>query len=246
MQHHDSHGLEPSHSTSIRVIGSLNLDFTTVTPRFPEPGETMYASSFNISPGGKGANQAVACGRLSRIDKAVAQNIGVTMVGAVGANDSYYQNLIRPTLEHAGVHCDLIDQVEGSTTGSASIIVDASASGENRIMIVPGANYDGMRFTGELQRRITAAVAGPVDVWVLQGEIPHDTNLLFLELMESAKSKYGEQSDDAEGVRPLPDIIYNPAPVPKDGWRSFQPSQFGAIDHLIVNETEMRQLAPSA
>ncbi|WP_455381453.1 PfkB family carbohydrate kinase, partial [Salinispira pacifica] len=48
----------------ICVIGSINMDLVTVTPRFPKPGETLTGDSFGTFPGGKGANQAVAAGRL--------------------------------------------------------------------------------------------------------------------------------------------------------------------------------------
>ncbi|KAI5293714.1 hypothetical protein KEM56_005990, partial [Ascosphaera pollenicola] len=75
---------------TIRIIGSLNVDTVTVTPRFPGPGETLTATSFNILAGGKGANQAVACGRLSRNspkddDETPSESdVNVEMIGAVG------------------------------------------------------------------------------------------------------------------------------------------------------------------
>ena len=60
---------------SIAVLGSLNVDFVTQMDRFPSPGETVTARSFAQFAGGKGANQAAACGRLGT---------GVKLFGAVG------------------------------------------------------------------------------------------------------------------------------------------------------------------
>lgn len=59
----------------IAVIGSLNIDFITRTPRIPDAGETLTAHSFDTGFGGKGANQAVACARLA------GEDVGVRMVG---------------------------------------------------------------------------------------------------------------------------------------------------------------------
>ena len=79
---------------TITVIGSLNTDLVTVTPRVPAGGETLTASSFSTGPGGKGANQAVACARLSRPNPATAKaasgsdsDIQVKMIGAVGDDE---------------------------------------------------------------------------------------------------------------------------------------------------------------
>ena len=73
----------------ISVIGSLNIDLVTITPRIPSPGETLTAHSFHTGPGGKGANQAVACSRLSRPKPTSGasehdSDIVVYMIGAVG------------------------------------------------------------------------------------------------------------------------------------------------------------------
>ena len=60
---------------SITVVGSINLDLVARVERLPRPGETVTGASFERVPGGKGANQAVACARLGA---------DVTLVGAVG------------------------------------------------------------------------------------------------------------------------------------------------------------------
>ncbi|EHK99521.1 putative ribokinase [Glarea lozoyensis 74030] len=78
-------------SKTITIIGSLNVDLVTVTPRVPSGGETLTASSFSTGPGGKGANQAVACARLSRSrptsTSPPTSNIAIKMLGAAGADE---------------------------------------------------------------------------------------------------------------------------------------------------------------
>src|SRR5271156_5494793 len=119
-------------SKTITIIGSLNTDLVTVTPRVPSGGETLTASSFSTGSGGKGANQAVACARLSRpkpktTSQLSTSDITVKMVGAVGS-DEFGPALI------SGLKADRIDSsgvkvVDGQTTGVAVILVESS--GEN-------------------------------------------------------------------------------------------------------------------
>src|SRR5436190_8846569 len=124
---------------SIRVIGSLNVDMVSVTSRFPGPGETLTTVSFTTSAGGKGANQAVACGRLSRPRPASFTNdltvpngalLQVEMFGAVGDLDAYFPSLLQPTLQRSGVETSRIRTIQHEHTGVAVIIVDMSAGGE--------------------------------------------------------------------------------------------------------------------
>jgi ribokinase len=121
----------PSNSNSIAVIGSLNIDFITRTPRVPGPGETLTSNSFSTGFGGKGANQAVACARLA------SEGTKVAMVGNVGDDGfgrDYFEALGKEGIDAAGV-----TTVKGETTGAANIIVEEE-TGENRIMFTPGAN----------------------------------------------------------------------------------------------------------
>lgn len=118
-------------SNSIAVIGSLNIDFITRTPRVPGPGETLTSNSFSTGFGGKGANQAVACARLA------SEGTKVAMVGNVGDDGfgrDYFEALGKEGINAAGV-----TTVKGETTGAANIIVEEE-TGENRIMFTPGAN----------------------------------------------------------------------------------------------------------
>jgi ribokinase len=114
-------------SPRISVVGSINLDLVARCERLPRPGETLTNATFERYPGGKGANQAVACARLGA---------EVTMLGAVGV-DSFADEALAG-LSEAGVALAL--QESTAPTGVALILVDAS--GETQIVVAPGANAD--------------------------------------------------------------------------------------------------------
>ncbi len=214
----------------IRIIGSLNIDYTTTTPHFPGPGETITAKHLSINAGGKGANQAVACGRASYTSK-TEHDVQVEMVGAVGAQDPQYTALLRPVLEQTGIGCSGVREVEGSQTGTATIIVDEASGGENRILVVPGANYDGMKEIDEVLQR---ALKEPLpEVFVLQGEIPKETTFALLRAVPETAKKAGK----------IVEVVFNPAPVYRKG---IPIDCLKGVTHLILNETEMGQLAVDA
>lgn len=214
----------------IRIIGSLNIDYTTTTPRFPGAGETITAKSLSVNAGGKGANQAVACGRASYTSK-TEHDVLVEMVGAVGAKDPQYEALLKPVLETTGIDCGGVQEVEGAQTGTATIIVDEASGGENRILVVPGANYDGMRDLEEMRKR---ALKEPLpEVFVLQGEIPQETTFALLKAIPRAAKTAGK----------VVEIVFNPAPVYREG---IPADCLECVTHLILNETEMGQLAVDA
>ncbi|KAJ5104393.1 hypothetical protein NUU61_001740 [Penicillium alfredii] len=226
----------------IRVVGSLNADMVSVTPRFPDAGETITASSYFTSAGGKGANQAVACGRLSRCQPSFtpsSSDVHVEMVGAVGALDGHFAALLKPTLEKSGVDPARIQVVDNAYTGVAVIIVDSSAGGENRILFSPGANYQGMQPTPEV---LGMALAAPVpDVIVMQGEIPVDTVIGTLRAI--AKYRNENRAAGKRGIECGPDVMVNPAPAPPGG---LPEDVYTAVDHLILNETEAELMTPPA
>jgi ribokinase len=109
----------------IVVVGSVNLDLVARGERLPRPGETVTGATFERVPGGKGANQAVACARLGA---------DVTLVTAVG--DDPFADEALAELREAGVELQL--QRVTAPTGVAVILVDAA--GENEIVVAPGAN----------------------------------------------------------------------------------------------------------
>jgi ribokinase len=110
----------------IVVVGSVNLDLVARVERLPRPGETVGGATFARVPGGKGANQAVACARLGA---------KVTMVAAVGTDPLAEEALAG--LHEAGVTLELYESAD-EPTGVALIQVDQA--GETTIAVAPGAN----------------------------------------------------------------------------------------------------------
>jgi ribokinase len=108
------------------IVGSATMDLVTRTPRIPATGETLIGTAFETTPGGKGANQAVAAARLG---------YPVHMVGMVG--DDVYGPAILENLARSGVSTDGITVVPGSSGLAPMFVAD---SGENSIVVVPGAN----------------------------------------------------------------------------------------------------------
>jgi ribokinase len=110
----------------IVVVGSVTMDMVTRTPLIPRIGQTVIGTSFSTTPGGKGANQAVAAARLG---------YPVRFLGMVG-DDIYGPQLIE-NLSQAGVDTSAMTAVPGSS-GLAPIFLDEG--GQNAIVVVPGAN----------------------------------------------------------------------------------------------------------
>jgi ribokinase len=109
----------------ITVVGSINLDLVARCARLPRAGETIGGEAFSRFPGGKGANQALACARLGA---------KVTLVGAVG-RDSFADEALRG-LRQEDVELQVTESDE--PTGVALIVIDAA--GETTIVVAPGAN----------------------------------------------------------------------------------------------------------
>jgi ribokinase len=115
---------------SVTVVGSLNEDVIVTVDRLPGRGETVIGSAVAVLPGGKGANQAAAAGRLGT---------GVHMVGRVGDDPAAGRQLA--ALADARVNVGRVRRTEGVPTGTATIPVEADG-GENLIVVVPGANAE--------------------------------------------------------------------------------------------------------
>lgn len=112
----------------VLVLGSLNMDLVTNVKVTPKVGETILGRGFSEIPGGKGANQAVAMGRLGG---------QVSMLGRVG-DDNFGTDLLE-ALTKSGVKSDNVKKVSGSPTGTALIMVNDD--GDNSIVVIPGANF---------------------------------------------------------------------------------------------------------
>lgn len=202
----------------ITVIGSLNTDLVTVTDRVPQGGETLTSKSFSTGSGGKGANQGVAAARTSRSNpknssnpEALHSDVAVRFIGAVGADP--FGPTIVAGMKADGLDVTRIKILEGQTTGVAVIIVE-EATGENRILFNPGANFT---LRPEDFTKIEDLGTPKPDLVILQLEIPLDTVLTIIELCKAANVA----------------VLLNPAPaVP------LPDTVLSGLEHLIVNETE--------
>lgn len=197
----------------ITVLGSLNIDLVSYVSHHPLPGETMTSNSFAVSPGGKGANQAVACAKLSRSrDTPTAtstESAHIRMVGAVGADS--YGELLKSNLASHGVDVTGVSSPASLKTGIAVIIVD-EPTGQNRIILSPEANH-----SLQPSDSATAALRPHPDLLVMQLEIPLPTVLAALRAARDA------------GVPAL----LNPAPA-----QPLPDDAYDGLAHLVVNETE--------
>jgi ribokinase len=142
--------------TRICVVGSVNMDIGFDVDTLPHPGETVLAASARSTPGGKGANQAVAAARAGA---------HVQFVGAVG--DDAVAAKLREHLTANGVGTDGLITMPGPS-GSAVVVVDSD--GENLIVVAPGANGR-LTLDSPRLRRIVA----DCDVLLVQLEIPITT-----------------------------------------------------------------------
>src|SRR5450756_2760572 len=96
----------------IIVVGSINLDVVVLSPVIPGPGESVCAGDFQMVPGGKGANQAVAAKRLGN---------RTFLLGRIGVD--HFGDLLFQNLESCGVESSLIKRTESAKTGVALIAV---------------------------------------------------------------------------------------------------------------------------
>jgi ribokinase len=190
--------------THIVVIGSLNMDLVAVVPRVPGAGETLLGAKYFTAQGGKGANQAYAAAKLGG---------NVAMLGRVGSDD--YGRQMRTNLQAVGCDVTGIRTVDGSS-GIAMILV--AESGQNCIVVVPGANHDYRPFDlladdARLER---------AQFVMLQLETPVET---VVEAARRAK-RHGAQ------------VILDPAPA----LPGLPAELFRHVDLLTPNESEAAQL----
>jgi ribokinase len=114
-------------SKPIAIMGVFAVDLAFRVKRLPVWGETVLGSEFRLGPGGKGSNQSVAAARLGA---------KVYFISKVGADN--FAEIARKTYEAEGVDTQFLISSNDDTTGAAAIIIDES-SGENAIVITPGA-----------------------------------------------------------------------------------------------------------
>lgn len=188
----------------IAVLGSINMDLMIRSAKLPLPGETVIADSKVENPGGKGANQAVAAARMGA---------DVTMIGCVG-DDSFADQLLE-NLTDAGIDTTHVTRKTDTTSGVAVVMVEAS--GENAILVVPGAN--GQVGSDELEQ--TRQVICNSDVLLMQLEVPVETVIAAAALAREA------------GVP----VILDPAPAPAS-----VPAGLLNVDLICPNQSEAAAL----
>lgn len=151
----------------IIVFGAINMDMGVRVRSFPKPGETVLSPTYDISPGGKGANQALAC---------VRGGVKTALVGKVG--DDTVANRILNNLRRNEVMTSGVATSDDSPTGMAFITTDGS--GENQIVVALGANAE---ISAD---QVPDEILKPGNVLLLQMEVPFAENLA---LMERAKAR---------------------------------------------------------
>lgn len=139
----------------IVVVGSLNMDIVLETPRMPQMGETISGRSISFVPGGKGANQAYAIGKLGG---------NVAMIGAVGSDSS--GEALRDNLKCVDADIEGIEVIQNEPTGQAYIMVDET--GDNSIILISGTN--GLVTKEMIDRHLDMIEES--DIIVMQMEIP--------------------------------------------------------------------------
>ena len=142
-------------STAVTVVGSCNEDITVAVDVLPQPGQTVLGGAARRSPGGKGANQAVAAARLG---------CAVELVGRVGDDDTGRR--LRAALDAEGVGTAALRTTTDAPSGLAMIAVDAD--GENMIVVGPGANA--LVAADDVERALATAAADSVTL--VQFEVP--------------------------------------------------------------------------
>lgn len=173
----------------ILVIGSLNMDTVIETPYMPKPGETLAGKGVSLIPGGKGANQAYAAGKLGG---------AVSMIGAVGGDS--FGAMLKQNLESVGVDTAGVEVLPGETTGQAFITVDDS--GANSIILIAGTNALVSRETVDRHR----ALIENCDILMMQLEIDWEVVAYAKELAVSMGKLV--IVDPAPAVAGLPDSFW--------------------------------------
>ncbi len=153
----------------IVVVGSTNMDMVAYVDRLPKAGQTVSANSFEMNPGGKGANQAVACAQLG------ADTILITSLG-----DDQLSNILLQNLQTYHVNVQYIKSEPHCPCGVALIAVNKR--GENQICVAPGAN----RALSPRDIRLRKSAFDNADMVILQLEIPFET---VKETVQLASSK---------------------------------------------------------
>jgi ribokinase len=167
-------------SVRLSVVGSVNLDLVAHAERLPRPGETVTGATFSQIPGGKGANQAVAAARL-----------GATVALFACVGDDAFRAAASAELTRAGVD---LTRVKVGTQGTGVALITVDASGENEIVVAPGANTELLPADVELP---------DCDGVLCQLEIPLET---VEHAAETAPGEFFLNAAPARGAVPVADV----------------------------------------
>jgi ribokinase len=196
----------------ILVAGSANLDFVVRADHIPAPGETVMGRDFKTYPGGKGANQAVACAR--------AGGAPTSMLLALGEDD--FAKPLERSLTLAGVQLH-IKRVKDQATGTAFICVSDDA--ENAITVAPGANF-------ALQASDLMALDGCTHL-LMQLEIPLETVLAYARAARESSIKVVLNAAPARELPPellgLIDVL-----IVNEGELATLAKHHGSIDECLA------------
>lgn len=188
----------------ICVFGSLNVDLTVRMARFHAPGETVTGTSFATYTGGKGGNQAVAAARLGT---------NVHLVACLGQDAN--AQLYSAALEREGIDAEGVSRLEGESSGVA--VIDVDDRGENRIVVVPGANA-----------RLDAAAA------CSKKDILSNCSILLLQLETPLDGVFEAARIAHEAGKT---VILDPAPA-----QPIPDELLKMCDYITPNETELSTL----
>ena len=195
-------------AANIVVLGSINMDLVVQCNKLPDRGETIIARSSSEVPGGKGANQAVSASRAGG---------SVALIGRVGSDafgEKLLSNLRRDTV-------DVTRTLQVTDCASGIALVTVESSGENSIVVVPGANG---RVTSDDVANVKGAIAD-ADLVVVQLEIPLDAVREAIQI--------------ARGAR-VP-VLLDPAPMPDS-----LPDALLNVDLICPNQSEAAALVGHA
>ncbi len=187
--------------SKITVVGSFIADLAFYTPQFPRDGESIIGHQLKMGPGGKGSNAATAASRSG------GEVVMVTKVGRDNLADIGYNHY-----KNEGMTTDYFFVSDTTETGSAVIEVHAE-SGQNRIIVVPGANFD----------------LTPDDVDKAEYEIvTSDVVLMQLEVNLDAAKRAIELAKKHGKI-----VVFNPAPA-----KDVPCGMFLGVDYFTPNESE--------
>jgi ribokinase len=189
----------------ITIMGIFAVDLTFRTKLLPVWGETVLGGGFRLGPGGKGSNQSVAAARL-----------GATVYFISKVGDDSFGDIASKTLETEGVDTRFLTRSSEDATGAAAIIID-EASGENAIIVTPGA----------------ANTLSPHEIDLARDQIRESAVFMTQLELPVALVEHGLKTARELGVP----TILNPAPACR-----LDDSIFPLCDYMTPNESEAATL----